>query len=145
MKNNVFENPDSSVFAGSLESPPTVLLVENDRNGRRLLSEILVRLGFKVIAACDAPEAVKQSAESPIPIDVLLTDLVLHPNNGVEVSKRVREHHPGVKVIFISGFTEFAARQFGFDLDGPLLEKPICVSALKSMIADVVQPSRSLA
>lgn len=135
MSDSVFENPD---FHGS------VLLVENDRNGRRLLAEILTRLGFKVSAACDAAEAMKHMEALPA-LDLLLTDLVLPGINGVQLSNRVREQHPGVKVVFTSGFTEFAARQFGFALDGPLLEKPICSAALKAMVAEVMQPSRSMA
>lgn len=135
MDNGMFENSDA----------PTVLLVENDRNGRRLLSEILTRMGFKIVATDDGRDALERCTQHPSSIDLLLTDLVIPGMNGVELSKRVRALQPGIKVLFISGFTEFAARQFGFELDGPLLEKPICATALKSAISEMLQVSRSVA
>jgi two-component SAPR family response regulator len=124
--------------------PLNVLVVENDRNGCRFLTEVLTRFGCNVVAACDPEEAKKLSAECS-PIDLLLTDLVLPGINGVRLSKHVREQHPGIKVIFISGFTEFAARQFGFDLDGPLLEKPICAASLRALVIEVMDHARVVA
>jgi len=131
----VFENLDS----------PTVLLVENDRNGRRLLYEILTGMGIKAIASGDGIEALDRCAQHAGVIDLLVTDLILPGMHGLELSKHIRQLHPNIKVLFISGFTEFAARQFGFELDGPLLEKPISTTALKARIADILQTAHSAA
>ena len=57
--------------------PLNVLVVENDRNGCRFLTEVLTRFGCNVVAACDPEEAKKLSAECS-PIDLLLTLNAMH-------------------------------------------------------------------
>jgi CheY-like chemotaxis protein len=117
---------------------PTVLLVEDDTNGRRIFREVLSRMGFNVVVAIDGMDALNQCAQHHTDFDLLLTDLVMPRINGIDLSRRVRALYPNIDVIFTSGFTELAARQCGFDIDGAFLEKPICTRQLRDVVAHIM-------
>jgi len=120
---------------------PTVLLVEDDTNGRRIFREVLSCMGFNVVVTVDGMDALNQCAQCPADFNLLLTDLVMPRINGIDLSRRVRAIYPDIDVIFTSGFTELAARQCGFDIDGAFLEKPICTRQLRSVVANIMQGS----
>lgn len=79
-----------------------VLLVEDDRELRALLLEVLEGAGYDVTAAASGTEAIAQLIrQAP---DLVVTDLMLPGVGGKEVLRQVRERHPGVNVIVITAF-----------------------------------------
>lgn len=87
----------------------TVLLVDDEESIRSLSVEVLQDLGYTVIAAADAKEAIK-TLESSQPIDLLVSDVGLPGGiNGRQLADMARVYRPDLKTLFITGFAESAA------------------------------------
>jgi DNA-binding NtrC family response regulator len=96
-----------------------------------LLTEILLRRGYRVLTASDGEQAIAQSQLHDDSLDLLLSDMVMPGMSGVELAKRLRAQHPRLRVLLMSGYTEEAlqlrnakARGFAF------LQKPFQTDAL---------------
>jgi PAS domain S-box-containing protein len=102
----------------------TILLVEDDPMMRRLTRQMLQEHGYRVLEAEDGRSALEVIASNAAPIDLTLTDVVMKRMNGPELVLRLIESNPGMKVVYMSGYTgELVAHQ-GFDTGIRLLEKP---------------------
>jgi two-component system cell cycle sensor histidine kinase/response regulator CckA len=99
--------------AGAMpEGTGTVLLVEDEEGVRGLAATILRRCGYQVLEAADKESALRAAAE-PGRIDLLLTDVVLPRGSGREVAEALLRQHPGIKVLYVSGYTEDAVLRHG--------------------------------
>jgi len=102
-----------------------VLVVEDDPHVRRLTLRFLAALGYRALAAEDASAAreILQTAER---IDLLLTDVVLPKGvSGPDLAREALSRRPGLKVLYMSGYSRAAALETGeIDDDTPLLTKP---------------------
>ena len=113
--------PDVAADTGS----GTILLVEDEELLRSLVTRIFTRAGFTVLAAPDGETALQLVADHAGPLDLLLTDVVLPGMNGREVADGVKALRPGVRVLFMSGYTEDAIVHHGVLDEGiEFLEKP---------------------
>src|SRR5205807_9303265 len=95
----------------------TIMLVEDDDPVRIFGARALRNKGYKVIEAkCGetALDLIRNAAEK---IDLLITDVVMPHLDGPGLVREVRELHPEMKVIYISGYTEDAFRR-RLDSDG---------------------------
>ena len=95
---------------GTLEKPAggteTVLLVEDEEAVRSLVRTVLVRAGYRVLAAANPDEAELAFDEHRAPIDILLTDVVMPGATGVDLYHRLAAKQPGLKAVFMSGYIE---------------------------------------
>ncbi|HWX09866.1 MAG TPA: ATP-binding protein, partial [Gaiellaceae bacterium] len=82
-----------------------VLLVEDETVVRELVREMLVRNGYEVLDAEDGPAALALVDRVGLPIDVLVTDVVMPTMNGRELSERLRVVSPDTFVLYTSGYT----------------------------------------
>ena len=82
----------------------TVLLVEDDENVRRFTRLALERHGFHVLEAASPDEAMAVAAGATGPIDLLLSDVVMPGRGGPELADEFARLHPGVPVLFMSGY-----------------------------------------
>jgi signal transduction histidine kinase len=122
---------EEKVVNADNESVPTavagevVLVVEDDAMVRRLAVQLLQRLGYRTIEAGDGPAALKvlQGADR---IDLLFSDVVLPKGlNGVEVAREALTLRPGLKVLYMSGYTaDVIQRQGGLEPGIQLVNKP---------------------
>ncbi|MBC7807601.1 MAG: sigma-54-dependent Fis family transcriptional regulator [Akkermansiaceae bacterium] len=85
-----------------LPTGPTVLIVDDEPNIRRVLAAVLTRDGYQVILADGGKDAVKKAKNEPI-LDVLITDFLMPDMNGLETLEAVRKYHGGIRALFISG------------------------------------------
>lgn len=86
----------------------TILLVEDEELVRRYVHGQLEMLGYTVLVARDGPEALKMT-EQHKDIALLLTDIIMPGGmNGRELADAALKLHPGLKVLFTSGYTETA-------------------------------------
>lgn len=85
-----------------LPTGPTVLIVDDEPNIRRVLAAVLTRDGYQVILADGGKDAVKKAKNEPI-LDILITDFLMPDMNGLETLEAVRKYHGGVRALFISG------------------------------------------
>ena len=81
-----------------------VLLVEDVPEVRSLASQILQDAEFSVTEAVDADDAMGKLRAMTHPPDVLVTDMQMPGMNGHDLASRIRADHPGVRVLFVSGY-----------------------------------------
>jgi PAS domain S-box-containing protein len=84
----------------------TILLVEDEPEVRRVCALTLRRLGYQVVIADDEQAAVAICASSDHPLDAVLTDVVMPRISGVALVERLRGLRPGLKVLYMSGYTD---------------------------------------
>src|ERR1019366_4952794 len=84
----------------------SVLLVEDDDAVRRVTARMLEGLGFRVIAAAGPRQALDLARDHIGTIDVLLSDVIMPGINGRELAEAVQKLRPGLKVVFVSGYTD---------------------------------------
>lgn len=108
----------------------TLLLVEDDAAVRAYARRVLEAAGFTVVEAANGPDAIELAGGSAA-IDLLLTDAVLPGMHGAELAERLVADRPGLRVLFVSGFTENSVIQHGVVASGiSFLPKPYRAEAL---------------
>jgi signal transduction histidine kinase len=112
-----------------------VLVVEDEPAVRQITARILRRNGYQVLEAASGAEALTLAADHPF--DILLTDLVMPQVSGPELVQRIKQMHPEIPVLFMSGYSQDALGPRGtLDADAPLIQKPFAaVDLLKAMRA----------
>jgi two-component system cell cycle sensor histidine kinase/response regulator CckA len=102
-----------------------VLVVEDDPSVRRLAVDTLEHQGFVVESAGDGREAIGLLEANGVPPDLVITDLVLPHLSGRAVRDAVESRHPGVPVLYVSGYPGEAIERRGWLDEGvPFLQKP---------------------
>ena len=81
-----------------------VLVIEDDPDGRRSLADALEDGGWQVVTAETGQEGIARFADQAF--DVVVSDLVLPDIDGLEVLRRVKESHPDVDVIMVTGLSQ---------------------------------------
>jgi signal transduction histidine kinase len=116
-----------------------VVLVEDEEAVRELTAEMLSDLGYSVTSFGDPLEAQRFCEERSAQVDLLLTDVVMPGLNGAELARRLRERHPGVKVLFMSGYTDDVIADHGvLDPEIRLLAKPFKSAELARMVRETL-------
>jgi PAS domain S-box-containing protein len=117
----------------------TILLVEDEGGVRELTREYLETAGYKVIEAEDGHTALELTAMHAGPIHLLMTDVVMPGINGRELAERVRHIRPGIKVLFMSGYTDQTVVHHGLlESDAVLLQKPFTMATLTSTLREIL-------
>jgi len=127
--------------AEAVEGPghETILVVEDDRDVRAYLVELLRDLNYRVLSAHDAVAALGLIAASDIRIDLLLTDVVLPGMNGRQLAEEAKNRRPDLKVLFTTGYSRNAiVHQGRLDHDVAMIQKPITQDALAARIRDLL-------
>jgi PAS domain S-box-containing protein len=131
--------PRLTVSANTVRGTETILLVEDNEQVRELTHAVLASRGYSVLVAENGPAVQKICAQHKEDIDLLLTDVVMPGVSGREVAKLVTARWPGVKVLFMSGYTENSIIHHGVLDDGTFfLAKPFNPSALTNKVREVL-------
>jgi PAS domain S-box-containing protein len=129
---------DWGASPGSVEGE-TILVVEDDNDLRWYLIEALRDLNYRVIGVPNADAALTILERPSTRVDLMLTDVVMPGMNGRELSGRARELRPGLKVLFMSGYSRNAVVHHGrVDLDVLLIQKPVSLQDLAARIRDLL-------
>lgn len=124
-----------------------ILLAEDDASMRQFLKLALEKAGHSVTAAEDGLAALK-CLEDQTPFDMLLADIVMPGMDGIELSHRAASLRPGLKVMFITGFSAVALSQKGLAPDTAptapkVLSKPFHLSQLVAQVNDLLAEAAS--
>jgi PAS domain S-box-containing protein len=114
----------------------TILLVEDDEAVRLLARAVLERRGYRVIDVPDGRTALETWERVRGEVDLLITDMVMPGGiGGVELARRLTADRPGVKVLFLTGYSaELTGPQAPLDPGKNVLEKPFRTDAFLDMV-----------
>ena len=116
-----------------------VLVVEDERGVRHLVSRILRWNGYAVVEAVDAAQALELADNDQLNIDLVVSDVVMPAMAGPELIARLRVKRPDLKTLYISGYVgEELARRLYLDPTATLLEKPFTSSRLLAEVRRVI-------
>ncbi len=127
-----------SSFQNAVGGSEVILLVEDEAGVRNITKKALSRLGYEVLSAENSFEAQQIFSEHQDKIQLLLTDVVMPGQSGVELATLLRKQVPQLPVIFISGYTD---RHLTEDSSGEdkanFIQKPFQIKTLDDMIRKV--------
>jgi two-component system cell cycle sensor histidine kinase/response regulator CckA len=117
----------------------TILLAEDDESLRALGARVLGALGYEVLVARTGGEALKIVAQHKGPIDLIATDVVMPEMNGSQLVEEVLQARPGIRVLFMSGYTDDEVMRRGV-IDGQtaFLQKPFTPDLLAHKVREVL-------
>jgi PAS domain S-box-containing protein len=125
--------------AESLRGTETVLLVEDQASLRSLSREILEKLGYTVLTAAHAEEAMRIACAFPGRIDLLLTDVAMPGANGVEMANRLKPLRPDMRVLYVSGYAQDAFAESGLiGANEEFMDKPFAPEELAQKIRKIL-------
>jgi signal transduction histidine kinase/ActR/RegA family two-component response regulator len=131
---------------GHLHGAETVLVVEDEEPIRRVMGLSLRLHGYTVLEATDGSEAIALCERGDPPIDLLLTDVVMPLMSGPELVQRVIRACPGLKVLFVSGYTDRALIHQGLRQPGTaFLQKPFTPETLARTVREVLDEPQARA
>ena len=120
-------------------SPATILVVDDEPGLRALAREILEDEGYRVLDSHGAHDAIEVARAHPEVIHLLVTDLVLPQMNGRVLAETLMIARPGLKVLYMSGYTENAVVHHGrLDRGVHLLGKPFRLADLARNVREVL-------
>jgi two-component system, cell cycle sensor histidine kinase and response regulator CckA len=132
---SVVETSPMNVMRGT----ETILLVEDDPQLRQLSSSVLAHCGYKVLTASTPEEGLAVCKSNHKAIQLLVTDVVMPRMNGRQLAEQVAKISPGIRTLYISGYTDNAIVHYGV-LDPGLwfLPKPFTLSSLVAKVREVL-------
>ena len=108
------------------------------------MEEILSKSGFEVLSASTPEEAEKLVKREGCRIDLLISDVILPGYSGIVLAEKLRKVCPGLKVLFISGYTgDYISRKESQAGNIQILHKPITASQLLEKIWELLQEKQS--
>lgn len=117
----------------------TILVVEDEEIVRELVCEVLDQQGYHVLCAGNGHEALKMADEYSGRIDLLLTDVIMPQMNGHELAALLVARRPGLKVLYVSGYSDNDIGHHGvLDAEVELLEKPFSPLTLAQKIREML-------
>lgn len=120
----------------SLGGSETILLVEDASPLRRMTREVLAAAGYTILEAENGSHAVDVAAQHAGSIHLLITDVVMPMMGGRELAERLPEVRSGIKVLFISGYTDDQC--FTLDEGASFLQKPFAPADLLSRVRELL-------
>ena len=119
-----------------------ILVVEDEDSLRKLTRSILQGAGHTVMEACDAEQALKVAKQAGSPIDLLLTDVVMPGMSGRALADELTALQPGIKVLYMSGYTDGAVATRGVLESGiSILRKPFTSRELIGRVDEALSAS----
>lgn len=127
------QEPETARGAG------TILLVEDDDLVRDMTARMLEQIGYSVIAMAKPHKAIAFCRSGGHILDLLLIDVVMPKMGGIELSERIREIYPNLKILFMSGYAAMANDGNGIIQYGlNFIQKPFSKSDLARKVEEII-------
>jgi two-component system, cell cycle sensor histidine kinase and response regulator CckA len=115
----------------------TVLVVEDQEPVRSVIERTLKQLGYSVLVAADAAEAIRLADTAPL--SLLVTDVRLPGMDGPALASQIAAMHPGTPVLFVSGYASEPMIERGMlDVDAAFLAKPFTAEELGGRVRSLL-------
>jgi CheY-like chemotaxis protein len=119
------------------------LVVEDEPVVRSLAVRALVDQGYQVLQAADGPSALAVARAYEGEVHLLVTDVVMPGMNGRELAERLAAERPGLRVLYVSGYTDHAVVRHGVLEEGiAFLSKPFDLRELVRTVREVLDSVR---
>ncbi|HOX47368.1 MAG TPA: PAS domain S-box protein [Myxococcota bacterium] len=133
----VSPQPAQAVLAHGDE---TVLVVEDEDAVRKLTARILRAAGYQVLTAANGGEALLLCERRPGAIDLLLTDVIMPQMSGLQLADRLLEVQPGMRILYMSGYTDDALEHHGLhDAGARIIGKPFEAGELCRRVREALE------
>jgi len=133
------ETPDTPVTLTSRRGGETILLMEDNPMVCELVRTILVRAGYQVLTPAGIEACRQLFDQRHDTIDLLLSDVVMPVLSGPQLYRELVLQKPGLKVLYMSGYTEEIIASHGIlDLGGQFIQKPITYHSLTAKVREVL-------
>ena len=117
----------------------TVLVVEDQREVRDVVCRTLEQSGYRVIPAVSAEDARRLVQAHPERVSLVLTDVVMPGGSGPDLVAWLQRRHPGVRVLYMSGYTDPAVGEQDLRSRGlPFIQKPFDRMALAKRVREAL-------
>jgi signal transduction histidine kinase/DNA-binding response OmpR family regulator len=116
----------------------TILFAEDDLSLRELGRKVMESFGYNVITAADGEEAVEKFMENRAQIKLVLLDLIMPKKNGLEASAEIKIASPGIKVLFMSGYSKDMISKMRPEEEMETLRKPFGPNILLRKIREIL-------
>ncbi len=137
---------EDTSLSSSLQGTETILVVEDAEPLKKLARTFLEEHGFQVLTASSGEEALQVKAKFPGTIHLLLTDVVMPGMNGRVLAERLLQKQPGMKVLYMSGYTDSFIAGHGVLEEGThLLHKPFTEEVLIAKVCEVLESVHAIA
>jgi CheY-like chemotaxis protein len=121
------------------EKSETILVVEDDADLREYITDVLTDLSYRVLTARSAQAALTILLQENSKVDLLLTDVVMPGISGRELGRRAEQIKPGLKILYMTGYSRNAVVHQGRLDDGvKLLEKPVSQARLAMRVREIL-------
>jgi CheY-like chemotaxis protein len=132
--------PTETAAAKTPEGTETVLIVEDEEAILNLVKMILERLGYTVLTANTPSQAICLTREYADDIHLLITDVVMPEMNGRELAERLAPIKPGLKSLFMSGYTANVIAHRGVLDEGVcFIQKPFSIKSMAEKVREVLE------
>jgi len=120
-------------------SGETILVVDDERSVRDLVTKIFTRQGFVVLEADGVERALQVASAHHGDLHLLVADVVLASGSGVELARRLAVARPGMKTLLMSGYAERSLMPLkSGDVDAKFLQKPFGASELLARVGELL-------
>ena len=123
----------------------TILLVEDEQSVCSATALLLQSFGYNVLSAATPVEALRQAADHPGAIHLLITDVIMPGMNGRDLATKLSEMQPGLLCLYVSGYTADVIAHHGILEEGiHFLPKPFAREALANKVHEVLRGRRGM-
>jgi PAS domain S-box-containing protein len=131
--------PQEAAPAGPAPRPgkETILVVEDEEGVREYVMAVLGQQGYTLLEAADGAQALEVVGSHIGEIDLLLSDVIMPQMNGMQLASRLRALRPGIKVLYMSGYTDVSVEA----RPGPgeaTIQKPFSPDAIAGRVREVL-------
>jgi two-component system cell cycle sensor histidine kinase/response regulator CckA len=115
--------------------PVSVLVVDDEELVRKFVDRVMREAGYQTATAADGPEALEVAARLET-FDILVTDVMMPQMTGDELARRIRASTPGIKVLYLTGFSDRLFKEkVTLWADEAFLDKPCSVKGLLEAVS----------
>jgi two-component system, cell cycle sensor histidine kinase and response regulator CckA len=139
----VSEEPECAPTPIGEVSGESILVVEDNAGVRELACTILENSGYEVSSASDPMRALAMARNLDMPPDLLLTDVVMPGMSGRDLADKLRDIHPRLNVLYMSGYTNSVLSERSNLPEGMhFIQKPFSIEALLAQVRAALEDNR---
>ena len=139
MHDNLQQHPTSALANEPGQTPPVILLIDDEENFRCVIKQVLVNAGFEVVEAANGAQGIRYFYEKPA--DMIITDIIMPEKEGIETIIELKNAFPNVKLIAMSGGGWYGT-DIDFDMAKKLgaktLDKPFALQDLLDVVHELL-------